>query len=155
MCRAHNALAGPGTRAPAGDGAPMASSWKRELMLLTCQLGHERNQPIDVRIGIDVVQAHPHACDPNGVGQRAPLAMEAPLFADGADQGRMLELYSNLFIKGLTTDPTPMRQAGIADYTVFAQDIVRRIPDRPISFEFFLTTSTTWNDGRCRSRAGD
>ena len=30
-----------------------------------------------------------------------------------------------------------MRQAGINDYPAFAKDILRAIPDRPISFEVF------------------
>ncbi len=30
-----------------------------------------------------------------------------------------------------------MRQAGVTDYEGFAHDILRAIPDRPISFEVF------------------
>ncbi len=59
------------------------------------------------------------------------------LFADGADQAGMLEMYGKPFIKGFTTNPTLMRKAGIRDYRAFAKEIVRAIPDRPISFEVF------------------
>ncbi len=59
------------------------------------------------------------------------------LFADGADKAGMLKMYANPWIKGFTTNPTLMRKAGITDYRSFARDIVREIPDRPISLEVF------------------
>jgi transaldolase len=49
----------------------------------------------------------------------------------------MLEMYRESFIKGFTTNPTLMRKAGISNYIEFAQEILRAIPDRPISFEVF------------------
>jgi transaldolase len=64
-------------------------------------------------------------------------ALKVKIFADGADKGRMLELYANKAVKGFTTNPTLMRQAGISDYEAFARDILTHIPDRPISFEVF------------------
>jgi len=64
-------------------------------------------------------------------------SLKVKIFADGADRGGMLELYSNPMIKGFTTNPTLMRSAGISDYEAFARDIVRAIPDRPISLEVF------------------
>jgi hypothetical protein len=39
--------------------------------------------------------------------------------------------------KGFTTNPTLMRKAGITNYAAFARDVLRAIPDRPISFEVF------------------
>jgi transaldolase len=57
------------------------------------------------------------------------------LFADGADKAAMLQLYQNPWIKGFTTNPTLMRQAGIRDYEAFARDILTSINNRPISFE--------------------
>jgi len=59
------------------------------------------------------------------------------IFADGADKAGMLEMYAKPYIKGLTTNPTLMRKAGIADYRAFAREILSEIPDRPISFEVF------------------
>ncbi|MEA2876295.1 MAG: transaldolase [Hyphomicrobiales bacterium] len=64
-------------------------------------------------------------------------ALKVKIFADGADKARMLELYGNKDVKGFTTNPTLMRQAGIKDYEAFAKDILGHIPDRPISFEVF------------------
>jgi transaldolase len=40
-------------------------------------------------------------------------------------------------IKGLTTNPTLMRKAGIQDYESFAKDALAFIKDKPISFEVF------------------
>lgn len=68
---------------------------------------------------------------------KAVADLTVQIFADGADKGSMLELYQNPFIKGFTTNPTLMCKAGIRDYRAFAHDILRAIPDRPISFEVF------------------
>jgi transaldolase len=64
-------------------------------------------------------------------------ALKVQIFADGADKARMLDLYGNPAVKGFTTNPTLMRQAGVSHYEGFATDILRVIPDRPISFEVF------------------
>lgn len=63
--------------------------------------------------------------------------LQVKLFADGADKAGMLEMYRNPLIKGFTTNPTLMRKAGVNNYKAFAQDIVKAIPDRPISLEVF------------------
>ncbi len=63
--------------------------------------------------------------------------LKVKLFADGADKAGMLEMYGKPFVSGFTTNPTLMRKAGIADYTAFAKEILKAIPDRPISFEVF------------------
>jgi transaldolase len=49
----------------------------------------------------------------------------------------MVDLYRQPHIKGFTTNPTLMRKAGVSDYRAFAAQILRAIPDRPISFEVF------------------
>jgi len=63
--------------------------------------------------------------------------LKVKIFADGADKAGMLEMYAKPYIKGLTTNPTLMRKAGITDYKSFAKDILSAISDRPISFEVF------------------
>ena len=63
--------------------------------------------------------------------------LSVKIFADGADLAGMLEMYPLPHIKGFTTNPTLMRKAGITDYAAFAHDVLRAIPDRPISFEVF------------------
>lgn len=59
------------------------------------------------------------------------------VFADGADLDGMLGYARNPLIKGFTTNPTLMRQAGITDYEKFAREVLAHITDRPISFEVF------------------
>ncbi len=63
--------------------------------------------------------------------------LKVKIFADGANKAGMLEMYRKPYIKGFTTNPTLMRKAGIADYKAFALDILKAIPDRPMSFEVF------------------
>src|SRR5438132_6226771 len=63
--------------------------------------------------------------------------LKVQIFADGADKAQMLRLYENPLIRGFTTNPTLMRKAGICDYEAFAREVLRAIPDRPISFEVF------------------
>ena len=59
------------------------------------------------------------------------------LFADGADLVGMLEMHEKSYIKGLTTNPTLMRKAGITDYKEFALEVLSQIKVKPISFEIF------------------
>lgn len=63
--------------------------------------------------------------------------LKVKIFADGADKAGMLEMYDKPFIKGLTTNPTLMKKAGIADYKAFCEDILVSIKDKPLSFEVF------------------
>jgi len=63
--------------------------------------------------------------------------LKIKLFADGADLAGMQEMYANPIIKGFTTNPTLMRKVGIKDYKSFAHEVLKAIPDRPISFEVF------------------
>jgi transaldolase len=62
-------------------------------------------------------------------------SLKVKIFADGADTSEMLEMYSKPFIKGLTTNPTLMRKAGISNYRAFAREILAKIRDKPLSFE--------------------
>jgi len=69
--------------------------------------------------------------------QNPLLSLKVKIFADGADKPGMFNLYANPLIKGLTTNPTLMKKAGITDYESFAKEILRGIKDKPISFEVF------------------
>ena len=64
-------------------------------------------------------------------------ALRVKLFADGAELDVIRKMAANPLIKGFTTNPTLMRKAGITDYVAFARDVLRIVPDRPISFEVF------------------
>jgi transaldolase len=59
------------------------------------------------------------------------------LYADGADKEGILDLYSRPYIKGITTNPTLMRKAGIRDYEKFSRDLLEQIKDKPLSLEVF------------------
>ena len=63
--------------------------------------------------------------------------LKIKIFADGADKKGMLELNANTLIKGLTTNPTLMRKAGLTDFEAFARDILQGITEKPLSFEVF------------------
>lgn len=59
------------------------------------------------------------------------------IYADGADKAGILDLYAKPYIKGLTTNPTLMKKAGITDYEAFARDILTTVTAKPISLEVF------------------
>ncbi len=63
--------------------------------------------------------------------------LNVKVFADGADLASIRELAADPFIRGFTTNPTLMRQAGVSDYERFAHEVLAVIGDRPISFEVF------------------
>jgi transaldolase len=62
-------------------------------------------------------------------------SLKIKIFADGADRAGMLELHGRPYIKGLTTNPTLMRKAGVRNYRAFARDVLAVIRDKPVSFE--------------------
>lgn len=59
------------------------------------------------------------------------------IYADGADKAGILDLYAKPYIRGLTTNPTLMKKAGITDYEAFAKDILQTVTAKPISLEVF------------------
>jgi transaldolase len=69
--------------------------------------------------------------------KRSIESLKVKIFADGADLVGMLEMNSKNYIKGLTTNPTLMRNAGITHYRDFALEVLSQITEKPISFEVF------------------
>jgi len=63
--------------------------------------------------------------------------LKVKIFADGADLEGIKAMHAKPWIKGFTTNPTLMRKAGVSDYPRFAKEVLRAVPDRPISFEVF------------------
>ena len=59
------------------------------------------------------------------------------LFVDAADLGSIVEWCQNPLIKGLTTNPTLMRKAGVSDYEEFSRKVLNLFPNLPISIEVF------------------
>ena len=73
---------------------------------------------------------------------KVSAGLRVKIYADGADKSTMLQMYTNPQIAGFTTNPTLMQKSGVTDYRAFAQEILERIPDRPISFEVFADDFT-------------
>ena len=59
------------------------------------------------------------------------------IFADGADLETMRRLNGSELVKGLTTNPTLMRKAGVENYSVFCKQVLEFVKVKPISFEVF------------------
>jgi transaldolase len=63
--------------------------------------------------------------------------LKTEIFADGASIDEFVTLNNNPNIKGFTTNPSLMRKNGITNYKLFAQDLLKIIKQKPISFEVF------------------
>jgi len=63
--------------------------------------------------------------------------LKVQIYADGADKAGILDLYAKPYIKGLTTNPSLMKKAGIKDYEAFAKEILQTVSAKPISLEVF------------------
>jgi transaldolase len=65
-----------------------------------------------------------------------PLAqLPIQIFADGADLAGMREVAALPWVRGLTTNPTLLRKAGVRDYETFAREALTLMSGRPVSFE--------------------
>jgi transaldolase len=69
--------------------------------------------------------------------------LKIKIFADGADLKGMKDAATQPLIKGFTTNPTLMRQAGVSDYKKFALEVLSFITDLPVSFEVFADDMPT------------
>ncbi len=63
--------------------------------------------------------------------------LKIEIFADGADKKSMVNLSKLKIIRGLTTNPSLMRKAGIKDYLKFSKEILTKIKTKSISLEIF------------------
>ena len=73
-------------------------------------------------------------------GEGRPLKLKdlrIKIFADGADLDSVQEAYNSGLVKGFTTNPTLMAKAGVTNYLSFAREMLRVVPDLPVSFEVF------------------
>ena len=61
--------------------------------------------------------------------------LKIQLYADGADKAGILELYARPHVKGLTTNPSLMKKAGVRDYEAFAREILETVTAKPLSLE--------------------
>ncbi|MCX7819824.1 MAG: transaldolase [Kiritimatiellae bacterium] len=59
------------------------------------------------------------------------------IFCDGADLDSIQAARARGIVKGFTTNPTLMARAGVTNYLLFARELLRIVPDMPVSFEVF------------------
>lgn len=59
------------------------------------------------------------------------------IFSDGADLDSIIEAHNKGIVKGFTTNPTLMAKAGITNYLMFAEEVLRVVKDLSVSFEVF------------------
>jgi transaldolase len=65
------------------------------------------------------------------------MEFKIKMFVDGADLDEIKQFTQNPLVAGFTTNPTLMRNSGIADYVGFCQQAAKTVFPRPISFEVF------------------
>src|SRR6476659_6293275 len=63
--------------------------------------------------------------------------LNVKLFTDGADKAQILDMASQSWIAGFTTNPSLLKKAGVKNYEEYGRDLVKAVPDRHISFEVF------------------
>jgi transaldolase len=68
---------------------------------------------------------------------KSPFLNRIKLFLDGADRDSMIQFYREKKVSGFTTNPSLMRKAGVTEYEKYCRDLLKEIPDSPISFEVF------------------
>ncbi len=68
--------------------------------------------------------------------------MNVKIFADGSNINEIFNLYdTNHMVKGFTTNPSLMKNAGVPDYLEFIKQVTNKIQDYSLSFEVFADDS--------------
>lgn len=67
-------------------------------------------------------------------------SLQIRIFADCADFGSIRKALELPWVKGFTTNPSLVSQAGVANYTEYAKEVLRLVPDMPVSFEVLSDT---------------
>jgi transaldolase len=59
------------------------------------------------------------------------------IYLDSASSQEIFKFYSNaqIPVSGFTTNPSLMKSAGVTNYLSFVEEVTKKIPDLPISFE--------------------
>ncbi len=63
--------------------------------------------------------------------------LKIKIYADGANKSEMIKMYQNPLVKGLTTNPSLMKRAGISNYELFCKDILSIVKNKSLSVEVF------------------
>jgi transaldolase len=64
-------------------------------------------------------------------------ALKIKIYSDGADLDSIAAAVEKGVASGFTTNPTLMARAGVTDYLNFAKEVLRIVPEMPVSFEVF------------------
>ena len=65
------------------------------------------------------------------------LKTNIKIFADCAHLESLALMKNEKWIEGFTTNPTLMRHAKVEDYVLFAKELLKQVPKKPVSFEVF------------------
>lgn len=68
--------------------------------------------------------------------------MNTKIFCDIADLNQIKIFNKKKIVKGFTTNPSLMRQAGAKDYETYSKTILKTCKNKPISFEVFADTES-------------
>ncbi len=64
-------------------------------------------------------------------------SLKIKVFADCADFPSIREALTYPWVKGFTTNPSLVSQAGVDNYTAYAREVLNLVPEMPVSFEVF------------------
>lgn len=67
-------------------------------------------------------------------------ALKIKVFADCADFDSIRKALTLPWVKGFTTNPSLVSQAGVGNYTDYAKEVLKLVPDMPVSFEVLSDT---------------
>lgn len=71
------------------------------------------------------------------MSEKSPYQGLIKIYSDGADKKSMLEMAAQPLVKGITTNPSLMKKAGVTDYRTFCKEVLTQIREKPLSFEVF------------------
>ena len=77
------------------------------------------------------------------------------IFADGASFEDMINMNENSIIKGLTTNPSLMKKAGITNYEDFAKKVTREIKKKQFLSRYFLMILMKWKNKQKKFLLGE
>ena len=72
--------------------------------------------------------------------------LNVKIYADGANISDMIQAYESGIVKGFTTNPSLMKEAGVKDYISFAKEALQKLKKLPISFEVFADDLKTMEE---------
>jgi len=75
-----------------------------------------------------------------------PILPNIAIFVDCADFASIRKALALPWTGGFTTNPSLVSQAGVADYTAYAREVLALVPKMPVSFEVLSPTADGMED---------